>query len=681
MSKLPAFITTRKQDGLETDTLTLSLDWETRSTVNLPITGPYVYAMHPDTDIILCAWAFDDMAEPEMWWPGDEVPQRIVDHVRAGGEIRAHNAAFERLMWKYVATPRYGWPEAKLEQFHCTAAEAAAMSLPRSLGQLAAVLKLDAQKDQSGHRLMMQMCKPRKVLDDGSIIWWEDWERKNKLAAYCRQDVRTERAAAKVIRRLDPAEREVYLATERMNDRGVQTDGALIASAIVVSKQGVDEANAKLDEITDGSVAAVTQVAKIKEWLLREHAIKAEKLDKTAVRDLLDEDIPEQARAVIELRAGFGRSSIAKLKTMQATVCDDGRCRGMQMYHGAGTGRWTGKLIQPHNFTRGEIDNVERYIPLVLEANHDKIALMEPPVTVIMSLLRAMLTARAGFELMVSDFAAIEARVLNWLAGQQDMIDLFFKYDAASPQDKPNFDPYRVNAARLWNMPLDEVQKFPHRMTGKFQELGCGFGMGHKKAVESAYTAQYGFLELTLERSKEIVDSYRHTHQKVVEYWNDCNDAAMSAVQNPGAVFKVGKVKFIKAGAYLYIILPSGRPLAYAAPRIAPRKTPWGEMRDSVIFWGVHPITGQWAEMGLYGGLIVENIVQGVARDLLAAATLRLEAKGYTPILLVHDEIVSEVPEGFGSVHEHEQLMSALPEWAAGCPVAAEGWRGFRYRK
>ncbi len=164
---------------------TLSLDWETRSLINLPVTGAYVYAMHPSTDIILGAWAFDDMEEPELWRAGDKVPDRVQEHIINGGEIRAHNAAFERLMMAYVAAPKYGWPKPHLEQYVCSAAEAAAMSLPRALGKLAAVLGVDAQKDQSGHRLMMQMCKPRSLNDDGTPVWWEDPERMRKLGAYC----------------------------------------------------------------------------------------------------------------------------------------------------------------------------------------------------------------------------------------------------------------------------------------------------------------------------------------------------------------------------------------------------------------------------------------------------------------------------------------------------------------
>lgn len=661
--------------------MSLSLDWETRSRINLPATGAYVYAMHPSTEILIGAWAFDDMDAPEIWRKGEPVPQRIIDHVAAGGEIRAHNAAFERLMWKYVATPRYGWPEVKLEQFVCSAAEAAAMSLPRALGQLAKVLGVEAQKDQSGHRLMMQMCKPRKVNDDDSVIWWDDEERMQKLITYCKQDVVTERAVSKVLRKLTPREREVYLLTERMNDRGVQIDLDLVRAAQIVAQLGIDEANVELRLVTGGSVAEVTKVAQIKNWLIEQGVIApGASLNKAAVAELLDEDIPETARAVLELRSGAGRSSVAKLVTMQTTACEDGRCRGMSLYHGAGTGRWTGKLIQPHNFPRGEIKNIENYIPLMLQGDYHKIGLMDPPIMVVMSMLRSMITARPGHELVSADFAAIEARVLNWLAQQDDVVDLFRQYDAASKGDKMKFDPYRNMAVKMGRAKRPEDVSFIDRQAGKAAELGCGFQMGWEKFIDAAWKVYQ--VRVDADESKSAVKIYRASHGNVTDYWERCNAAAIDVVTNPGKVVTVnGNVKFVKAGPYLYIMLPSGRPLAYPAPKIVDRETPWKEMRPAVEFSGVHPLTGQWTRMSLYGGLITENIVQAVARDLLAEGKLRLEAAGYLPILSVHDEAIAEVPVGFGTVEEYESILSALPEWATGCPVAAEGWRGFRYRK
>lgn len=629
--------------------------------------------MHPTTDVWLAAWAFDDMEEPELWFPGQPCPERVADHIRSGGAVRAHNAAFERLMTKYVVAPRYGWPEPRLEQYYCSAAEAAAMSLPRSLGQLAKVLGVDAQKDDEGYRLMMRMCRPRSFRADGTPVWWDVPERIARLGVYCKGDVKAEKACTPCLRRLSDKEREIYLQTERLNDRGIRIDRELVLAARDVADEGVARANALVTTLTEGAVTGVTKVANLKSWLNSE-GVAADGVDKDTVKELLEGDLEPKVRSVLEARATTGRSSTAKLGSMLEVACTDDRARGLIMYHGAGTGRETGKLIQPQNFPRGEIEDVERFIPDMLERNYDLIDLFHPPVVVVSSMLRAMVTAAPGHELIAGDYSGIEARVTNWIAGQNDIVELFRKGE----------DVYKYNAARLFQIPISEVQKFPHRQTGKFQELSCGFGMGWKKAMSAADTAQYGYLKLSEPRSKEVVDGYRDTHKKVVSYWYECNDAAIEAVLKPGKPIVVGplkNVKFLCAGAYLYIVLPSGRPLVYPAPRVEDSLTPWGEMRPGVTFFGVHATTRQWCKQRLYGGLIVENIVQAVARDMMLEGRLRAEACGYPPVLAVHDEVVTEVPEGFGSVEEFLGILCESPPWAAGCPVSSEGWRARRYRK
>jgi DNA polymerase bacteriophage-type len=630
--------------------------------------------MHPSTDIWLGAWAFDDMAEPELWLPGEPVPERIIDHITAGGIIRAHNAAFERLMWKYVAAPRYGWPKAELRQFVCSAAEAAAMSLPRSLGQLAKVLGVDAQKDDEGHNLMMRMCRPRSFKDDGSPVWWDVPERIARLGEYCKTDVKTERACTAVLRRLSPAEQEIYWLTEEMNDRGMRLDRELILAAKDVADRGIALANEHVAQISSGAVAGVTKLADMKRWLAKQ-GVPVDSLDKDTVKEMLDDPkITGTVREMLELRAVAGRTSLAKLDSMLEVMCPDDFVRGTTMYHGASTGRWTGKLIQPHNFTRPEIDNIEDFIPAVLERDYAGLELFHPPTVIVSSMLRSMITAAPGKMLVAADYSAVEARVTNWLAQQLDIVKLF----------ADGKDVYKYNAMRLFEIPLEAVEKMPHRQTGKFQELGCGFGMGPDKGVESANTAQYGYLVISLERMKEIVANYRETHPRVVDYWYEANRAAIEAVSNPMTPVKVGPLKnvtMIRAGAYLYVVLPSGRKLTFPSPKIEEAMTPWGEMRDGVTFWGVDSYTRQWRKQRLYGGLIFQNIVQATARDLIAEGKVRAKARGYEPIMSVHDEVITEVPADFGSAEELEQILCELPAWATGCPIAAEGWKGFRYRK
>lgn len=655
----------------------LSIDFESRSTVELNKAGVYVYASHSTTDIWCMAWAFDD-EEPQIWtpenaegaWSDAGLAVRVVEHILSGGEVRAHNAQFERIIWREIMVPRYGAPELKLEQVHCTAAEAAAMSLPRSLDKVAAVTGA-GEKDAEGHALMLRMCRPRSLAADGTPVWWDVPAKLQRLYEYCKQDVRTERAVYKVLRRLTADERKVYLFDQRVNDRGIRFDRELVIASKEIAAEAVERANASLIDLTGGAATSVTKLPALKAWL-NEQGVEVGSLDKAAVAELLGGELPEKAREAVELRADVGRASVSKLDSMLKCACADDRLRGLLLYHGASTGRWTGKLVQPHNFPRGEVDNVEAFIPAILDRDYDSIDILAPPVVVISSLLRGMLVPAEGHDLIAADFAAIEARVLNWLAGQEDILQLF----------REGKDVYKYNAARLYNIPLADVQKFPHRQTGKFQELGCGFQMGAKKAVSAAKDV-YG-LNLTEEQAKEIVESYRASHQMVVKFWEESNAAVLDAVANPGKVVNFGALKNLRAvkmGSYLYLILPSRRPLCYAQPKIVERKTPWGAMQDAVEFSGQNAMTRRWERQSLYGGLIVENIVQATARDLLVHGMMRGEERGYPLILSVHDEAVVEVPEGFGSVAEYEKILSEVPEWATGCPVAAEGWRGKRYQK
>lgn len=627
------------------------------------------------------AFAFDD-EEPEMWLPTDALVleimkypssglrSRIIQHIAVGGEIRAWNAAFERIIWNEIMVKRYGAPAVKMEQWVCSAAEAAAMALPRSLDQCAAVTGVSQQKDKSGYELMMRMTRPRKIYDDGRIEWWDVEERKQRLYEYCRQDVRTERALVKVLRRLTPREREHYLETERANDRGIPLDRELVKAAKEVATEGIERANAALCQLTGGAVTEVTKVGQLKTWL-NGQGVETDSVSKPAVREMLESDLDPTVRAVLELRAEAGRSSIAKLDSLLDCSCDDGRIRGMLLYHGASTGRWTGRLAQVHNFPRGEVELVEGYIPAVLERSYDLIDLFVHPIILVSSLLRSTLTASPGHDLIAADYSAIEARVLNWLAGQDDILALFAKGE----------DVYKYNAARLYGIPLSEVLKHPHRQTGKFQELGCGYGMGWKKAISAAKSVYQ--LDIDEEQAKDIVKGYRDTHAEVVDFWYSTESAAFQAVECPGEVvtWADGRLKMVKQGAYLYLILPSKRPLCYAAPKIVDRETPWGEMRPCVEISAINNQTKQWARQPMYGGLWVENIVQAVSRDIMAEGIMRARDAGYPYLFSCHDEVVAEVPTGFGSLKEFESLLATPPDWAAGCPIATEGWRGFRYRK
>ena len=637
-----------------------SVDFETRSTLDLRKTGVYPYAEHPTTDIWVMAYAID--GEPvKLWFPGMEVPGELLLHVLLGDDMRAWNAEFERVIWREILTKRYGFPEPKLEQWYCTQAEAQAMALPRSLGWAADVLGLPQKKDDDGRQLMLQMAKPRKK---GTTQWWDDEERVAHLANYCRQDVVVERAIAHRVRRLGPSERQVYLVDQRINNRGVRLDLDLIHATRRLVDLETDKENARLGEITGGEVTAVTQVARLHGWV-GDQGVELENLKKFTLREALAGDLPPLVREALEIRRDVGKTSAAKLDSMMAYACSDGYARGLLQYHGASTGRWAGQGIQPQNFPRGEVKNVERFIPEILDlqpVDHPK------PVVVAASLLRSMFVASPGHRLIGGDFSQIEARVLGFFADEP--------YGA---------NEYETMAALIFGVPVEEIiaehqaGDGRRRQIGKNTVLGCGYQMGANRYRDQAWeqTGEW----LSEELCERAVDTYRSMKPGVPNFWREIERTAMAAVVSSiGEFTEIAGIRFVFRGQFLWCILPSGRPLAYALPRVETADTRWGP-RSKLTYMGVNTYTRKWERLGTYGGHLTENVVQAAARDLMADAMVRAEVSGYRPILTVHDEVVCDTPEGHGSVPEFHDLLTQTPEWAQGCRVEAECWEGERYRK
>lgn len=645
----------------------VSLDFETRSTVDLRKTGVYKYAEDKNTDVWCMAYAWEGSEDVRVWRPGDAIDEELARWIADGHTMRAWNAQFERNIWNEILHKRYGWPATPIDQWVCTAAEARAMALPGKLEDAAKVLGVEQQKDTQGANLMLRMARPRSIDEDGTPIWWDVPERVLRLISYCKQDVRTEGAVAVALRRLSDTETEVFRLDQRINDRGVELDVKLAKAAKTLAEKASLEANRNLYDLTEGKVGKATNVAKLTAWL-RENGVEVDSLGKTSLRDLRAQDLPDNVLRALSVRAEAGKSSVAKIESMLQAVCKDNRIRGLLLYHGAATGRWSGRLVQPQNFPRGSVDEPERFIDRVYGKQFDEIDIESPVLDVVSSLLRAMLVAAKGHKLIAADFSAIEARVLAWLAGEELLLNTF----------RTGGDVYKVMASRIYGVPADQVDKAQRQM-GKQAILGLGYGMGWRKFISACDGVGITIDEDT---ARQVVTLYRETNSEIVDFWRDLERAALTAVKNPGTVETVrGRIKYTQRGGYLWCVLPSGRPLAYAKPRIIEKETPWGSTQEAVQFWGMDSFTKKWSSHDLYGGLLCENNTQAIARDLLADAMLRMESKGYPVILSVHDEIVCEVKEDFGSVAEFESLMSELPEWAKGCPVDAEGWEGKRFRK
>jgi DNA polymerase len=650
----------------------LSIDFETFSAVDLKKHGLAVYAEHESTDILCLGWAIDE-APVELWLPDMPFPKQMLE----AEEIFAWNAPFELAIWNQAGVKRYGFPPLPLHKTHCTMSMALAMALPASLEKAAIALNLKAQKDTSGGRVMLQLSKPRKVLEDGTVTRWEQKDHPEKfetLYKYCKQDVEVEREAAKLLTPLSQNERKIWLLDQKINNRGIKVDIPSINAASKVITDEKTRLDAEMRKITGGEVAACTSATQITNYI-RCQGVEIDSVAKAELSKLLDSDIPENCKAVLRLRQEAARSSTAKLVSMELRASRDGRVRGTLQYHGAGTGRWAGRGIQVQNFPRpsikqAEIERAFELFPLKNAAAHIDM-LIGPPTSVISDCLRGFITAEEGKDLIAADFSAIEARVLAWLAGEQKILDIFSSHGKI----------YEAAASDIYRVPLEKVTK-DQRQIGKVAVLALGYGGG--KGAFLSMASVYG-LEVSEAKAEEIKLAWREANPKIVKYWYELEEAAMRAVKYPGKIFTAGpegrEIKYKMSGSFLVCRLPSGRNIFYPFAKIAMLKTPWGSEKEGVAYMSEDAQTRSWSKQKLYGGKISENVTQAVARDLLAEAMIRAEDNGYPIIMTIHDEIVCETAQNFGNVKTFEDIVIQLPIWAAGLPIAAEGWRSKRYQK
>ena len=635
--------------------MVVSIDFETRSAVDLRKTGVYKYASDPSTDIWCMAYKAPWSDDVQVWLPGNEMDERLEDWIVEGGLLSAWNANFERTIWNEIMVSRYQWPRTSIKQWRCTMAQASAMGLPRALGQAASVLGVEEQKDKAGVALMLRMARPRKVNADGSYTWWNTKDKIDTLVAYCIQDVKTELSVAATLNDMPDSERRLYQLDQRINDRGVKVDLDLIERVSKLANSASENIDAEIKRLTNGQVKAATNAMDLTAWL-RSYGLQVKSVDKQTVTRMLGmEKLHPIIKQVLRLRQDGAKSSTAKYEAMVNAANADNRMRGLLMYHGAATGRWSGRLVQPQNFPRPQKkqDELDQIIAK-LKADED-VSEYGAGTVLASDLLRSMLIAEDGHRLMFADYSAIEARVLAWIAGQTDLVETF----------RNGGDVYKEMASAIYNVNVENVTD-GQRQVGKMAILGCGYGMGGKRFAEQCATMGINVDE---DEAKRIVSVYREKNNRIAQYWRDSENEFVEMVKEAGRVRSVE------------LPLPSGRSLTYHNPRIIQRETPWGAMRDTAQVDTLNSVTRQWVSQIIWGGLLTENVVQATARDLMATAMMALELKGYNVILSVHDEIISEVPDDFGSLEEMIEIMTRVPAWADGCPVNAEGKVGKRYRK
>ena len=641
----------------------LSIDIECFSDVDLIKCGVYAYADSPAFEILLFAYSFDggetqiiDLAQ------GEKLPAEVEDAIFDVSVTKtAYNANFERTcLSKHFG--RYIPPES----WHCSAVQAAMLALPRSLEDVGRVLGLDEQKMKEGKELIRYFCVPCKPTKANGgrtrnlpCHAPEKWE---LFKTYCKRDVDVEKSIRRKLHNfpIPESEMELYRLDQRINDRGVLVDMGLVEQAIACERLHKEVVTKRAYELT--GLENPNSVAQLKGWL-GDMGMEAESLSKKAVAEMIAETDGE-VEELLRLRLLMAKTSVKKYEAMERSVCSDGRVHGMLMFCGANrTSRWSGKIVQIQNLPKNYIPDLELARDLVKQGRFEDIELLyDSTPNVLSELIRTAFIPKPGCRFVVADFSAIEARVLAWLSGEQWRLDVFSSHGKI----------YEASASSMFHVPMEEITKTsPLRQKGKLAELGLGFG-GASGALVSMGALDMG---LTEDELPPLVAAWRKANPHITQFWWNVDAAAIKAVTEKQRT-KIGKIIFEYKSGILFITLPSGRKLSYVKPRMAVNR--FG--RDGLTYEGISE-NKKWSRIETYGPKLVENIVQGTARDLLAEAMLRVEKKGYPIVMHCHDEIIAEVPEGTGSVDEMCEIMAVQPEWAVGLPLRADGYECSFYQK
>lgn len=642
---------------------TLAIDIETYSSVDIKSCGMYKYAQAPDFAILLFAYSFDggpvqviDIAQGKM--PPDYIMSALTDP----SVIKtAFNAAFER-----TCISEYFLIDLPVKQWECTMAKASMLGLPLSLDMVAKVLKLeDGKKDGKALiRYFAMPCKPTKANGGRTRnMPANDPERWAQFIEYNRRDVEVELAIRERIAffNIPNMERKIYQLDQRINDTGVLLDPVLIENAIRMDDEIRERLTAEAVDLT--GLDNPNSPAQLKNWLSTETGGAVTSLTKEAIPVLLEQTEDEAVTRLLNIRQEMAKTSVKKYEAMAACIGSDQRVRGLLQYYGANrTGRWAGRLVQVQNLPRNEMRDLDLARQLVRDGDLEMVEILFGNVPNVLSqLIRTAFVASPGHRLMVADFSAIEARVIAWLAGERWRLEVF----------KTHGKIYEASAAQMFRVPIEAVTKGSDlRQKGKVSELALGY-QGGPNALIAMGALTMGLDEEELPR---LVKMWRNANKAIVDYWEVVGNAALEAVETGAPVTITHGIRFHVQQGILWITLPSGRKLAYYKPHIAENR--FGS--PALKYWGMDKI---WTVQDTYGGKLVENIVQAIARDCLADAMLRLDAAGYRIVMHVHDEVVLEMPHGKGSLDEVNSIMGQVIPWAKGLPLTADSYETSFYKK
>lgn len=641
---------------------TLAIDIETYSDVSLPDCGVHRYAASEQFEILLFAYSLND--EPTQiidLASGEKIPDKIMEYLMDDSVIKtAYNAAFER-----NCINRFFDLSLKPEGWRCTLVQASMLSLPLSLEGVGEALNLDKKKMSEGKDLIRYFCMPckptkanggrtRNLPSDAP----EKWE---LFKTYCIRDVDVEKQIRNKLAKFPIPDREqkLYCMDQRINDRGIMVDQELIGHAVACDLLYKETVTKKAYEIS--GLENPNSVSQLKDWL-NEKGIEVDSLAKAAVEDLVENTQGDVAE-MMKLRLAMSKTSVKKYEAMERSVCPDGRVHGLLQFYGANrTGRWAGRLVQIHNLPQNHMEDLELARSLVKEGRYDLVELLyDSTPDVLSELIRTAFVARPGCRFIVSDFSAIEARVMGYLAGEGWVMEEFRGAGKI----------YEQTASKMFHIPIEEITKgSPYRARGKVASLACQYG-----GAEGALISMGALNFVEEEELKGLVQSWRTANPHIVNYWYEIDGAVKAAVKER-KMTKVGMVTVYYQSGMLKIALPSGRVLSYVRPRMTVNR--FGS--ESVSYEGIGT-NRKWTRIESYGAKFCENIVQATARDVLAEAMLRLEKKGFDIVCHIHDEVVLEVPEGSSSVEEVNEIMAVCPDWCEGLPLKAAGFESPFYKK
>ena len=640
----------------------LWIDFETRSRCDLRSHGVYNYAQDASTDVLCMSYAFDD-DDVQTWTPDQLFPESVRNYV---GQIRAHNAAFERLIFWYVLQINF-----KLEQFYCTAAQARANCLPGSLEDVGRAVSSNMRKDHRGNQLIRLLSVPRS---DGTFN--DDPKIMAEMVAYCEQDVRTMREISKAMRPLSDEELADYHVNERINDRGVLLDLALAQAAIKYADDELIDIQSIVAEVTEGQITSVRS-PKMRQWVMDRVGPEALKLmesykdgekkysiDKTVRANLLiyaeenPDQVPPAVADVIQCADDLWASSVAKFKRL-ADLADieDHRVRGAFVFAGgSATGRASSYGAQVHNFTRKCAKEPEE-VRQAMVRGHAVVPKFGKRVTdVLKGMLRPALMPAKGNVLIVADWAAIEARANPWLSNEvsaDQVLDVF----------RAKRDIYVREAAGIFHCNEDLITP-DRRQIGKVAILACGFGGGI--GAFAAMGRAYGIL-MEESDARRTVNAWRRANPWAVNFWQKIEEAYTRAMRNKGHEFTAGRITYLYDGRHLWYALPSGRILCYPFAKLE---------SDGVSYlkaaWKPAADAKEWPRARLWKGLACENVTQACANDLLRHALRQLN--NLDVVLHCHDEIVVECAarQADAMVERVRRAMCDAPVWAEGIPLDVE---------